>query len=65
MALNNAQKAWDDAKAKTEVIRAQTFQLYANLLSDKVCKPWDKTVKAQTNTVPQEDLKGEVHQSQG
>ena len=32
MALNNAQKAWDDAEAMTDVIGAQIFQLYANLL---------------------------------
>ena len=65
MALNNARMAWDDAEAKTDVIGAQIFQLYANPLLDKACQPLDKIVKAQTNTVPWEDLKGEVHQSKG
>ena len=65
MALDNAQKAWDDAEAMTDVIGAQIFELYANLCLDEACQPWDKIVKAQTNTVPWEDLKGKVHQSKG
>ena len=39
MALDNAPKAWDDAEAKTDVIGAQTFQLYANLLLTKLTSP--------------------------
>ena len=65
MALDNVQIAWDDAEAKTDVIKAQIFQLYANLLLDKAHQPWDKMVKTQTDTVAWDDLKGEVHQSKG
>ena len=65
MALDNAWKVLDDAEAKTDDIGAQIFQLYANPLLDKTCQPLDKFVKAQTNTVSWEDLKGEVHRSKG
>ena len=39
MALNNAQKVWGGAEAKTDVIRAQIFQLYPNLLPNKAPQP--------------------------
>ena len=61
MALDIAHKMWDGEEAKTNEI----FQHYANLLSDKACQPWDKIVKAMTNTVPWEDVKGKVNQSKG
>ncbi len=40
----------------------QIFQLYGNLLTDEDCQPWDKIVKVKTNTIPWEDLRGEVHE---
>ena len=63
MAPDNAWKAWDGAEAKTDVIVAHIFKLYANLLLDEARQPWDKIMKAQTDTIPWDDLKGEVHQS--
>ncbi len=39
----------------------QIFLLYKNLSTDEARKPWEKTVKAQTDTTPWEDLCGEVH----
>ena len=39
----------------------QIFQLYGNLLTDEARQPWEKIVKAQTDTIPWEDLRGEVH----
>jgi hypothetical protein len=44
--------ALNDSKARNDTIRVQIFQLYANLLMDEVCQPWDRLVKAQTNTAP-------------
>ena len=44
------------------MLGAQIFQLYGNLLTDEACQPWEKIVKAQTDTIPQEDLRGEVHE---
>ena len=38
------------------------FQLYGNLLTDEVHQPWEKIVKARTDTIPWEDLHGEVHE---
>ena len=43
------------------MLRAQIFQLYGNLLTDEARQPWEKIVKAQTDTIPWEDLCGEVH----
>ena len=40
--LNNAWKAWDKAETKARVVGAKIFQLYANLLSDESCQPWDR-----------------------
>ena len=40
----------------------QIFQLYGNLLTDEACQPWEKIVKVQTDTIPREDLRGEVHE---
>ena len=45
-----------------EVVGMQIFQLYGNLLTDEVRQPWEKIVKAQINTTPWEDLRGEVHE---
>ena len=44
------------------MIGAQIFQLYGNLYTDEARQPWEKIVKAQTDTIPQEDLRGEVHE---
>ena len=44
------------------MLGAQIFQLYENLLTDEARQPWEKIVKVQTNTIPQEDLRGEVHE---
>jgi len=54
-----------EARAKAEVIGTHIFQLYANLLSDESCQPWDKIVKAQMESAPQEDLKGELYSKKG
>ena len=43
------------------MVGVQIFQLYGNLLTDEACQPWEKIVKAQTDTIPREDLRGEVH----
>ena len=42
------------------VLGAQIFQLYGNLLTDEARQPWEKIVKAQTDTTPWEDLHCEV-----
>jgi hypothetical protein len=52
---------WKEAGSKAEVIRTQIFQIHANLLSNESHQPWDKIVKAQTETAPGIELKGEVH----
>ena len=44
------------------MLGVQIFQLYANLLTDEARQPWEKIVKAQTDTIPWEDLPGEVHE---
>ncbi len=44
------------------MLRVQIFQLYGNLLTDEARQPWEKIVKVQTNTIPWEDLRGEVHE---
>jgi len=55
-ALDRVPSTWEKAGAKA-IIRTQIFQLYANLLSNEACQPWDKIVKAQTKNAPREDLK--------
>jgi hypothetical protein len=35
------------------VIGVQIFPLYAKLLSDKSCQPWEKIVKTQTKIAPE------------
>ncbi len=45
------------------MLGTQIFQLYGNLLTDEARQPWEKIVKAQTNTIPWEDLCGEVHEN--
>ena len=44
------------------MLGAQIFQLYGNLLTDEARQPWEKIVKAQTDTIPREDPCGEVHE---
>ena len=44
------------------MLGVQIFQLYGNLLTDEAHQPWEKIVKAQTDTIPREDLRGEVHE---
>ena len=61
-ALNNTQKAWNEAQEQVDMLGAQIFQLYGNLLTDEARQPWKKIVKAQTDTIPREDLHGEVHE---
>ena len=45
-----------------DTLGVQIFQLYGNLLTDEARQPWEKIVKAQTDTIPREDLRGEVHE---
>ncbi len=45
-----------------DVLCTQIFHLSGNLLTDDACQPWEKIVKVQTNTIPWEDLCGEVHE---
>ena len=40
----------------------QIFQLYGNLLTNEAGQPQEKIVKVQTDTIPWEDLCGEVHE---
>ena len=47
---------------RADVLGTQIFQLYGNILTDEACQPWEKIVKAQTDTIPWEDLRGEVHE---
>ncbi len=44
------------------MLGAQIFQLYGYLLTDEARQPWEKIVKAQTDTIPREHLHGEVHE---
>ncbi len=44
------------------MLGARIFQLYGNLLTDEARQPWEKIVKAQTDTIPREDLRGEMHE---
>lgn len=50
--LNKARKAWDEGETKAKVMGVHIFQLHPNLLSNKSCQPWEKIVKAQTETAP-------------
>ena len=43
------------------MLGAQIFQLYGNTLTDEARQPWEKIVNVQTNTIPWEDICGEVH----
>ncbi len=47
---------------QVDMLGTQIFQLYVNLLTDEAPQPWEKIVKVQTNTISQEDLRGEVHE---
>ena len=40
----------------------QIFHLYGNLLTDEACQSWENIVKAHTDTIPWEDLHGDVHE---
>ena len=44
------------------MLGVQIFQLYGNLFTDEAHQPWEKIVKVQTDTIPREDLRGEVHE---
>ncbi len=44
------------------MLGTQIFQLYGNFPTDGAHQPWEKIVKAQTDTIPREDLCGEVHE---
>jgi len=59
--LDKARKERNEAQDRADVIGMQIFQLYGNLLTDEARQPWEKIVKAQTDTIPWEDLRGEVH----
>ena len=61
-ALEVARKARNEAQERADMLGAQIFQLYGNLLTDEARQPWEKIVKAQTDTIPREDLRGEVHE---
>ena len=41
--------------------RAKSFELYANLLSDKARQPWEKILKGQVMQAPWEDVVGVPH----
>jgi hypothetical protein len=60
--VDQARKARNEAQARADVLGAQIFQLYGNLLTDEARQPWEKIVKDQTDTVPWEDLRGGVHE---
>ena len=64
-ALEVARKARNEAQERADMLGTQIFQLYGNLLTDKAWQPWEKIVKAQANTIPREDLRGEVHEGEG
>ena len=52
-ALGKAQKERNNkAQNQVDVLGMLIFQLYGNLLTYEVCQPWEKIVKAQTNTIP-------------
>ena len=61
-ALEVAQKARSKAQERADMLGTQIFQLHVNLLTDEARQPWEKIVKAQANTIPREDLRGEVHE---
>ncbi len=60
--VDKARKARNEVQARADVLGAQIFQLYGNLLTDEARQPWKKIVKEQTDTFPWEDLRGEVHE---
>ena len=51
-ALDVSQKARNEVQEQADVLGVQIFQLYGNLLTDEACQPWEKIVKAQTDTIP-------------
>ena len=61
-ALKVARKARNEAQERADMLGAQIFQLYGNLLMDEACQSWEKIVKAHTDTIPRKDLCGEVHE---
>ena len=61
-ALEGARKARPKVQELVNKLGMQIFQLYGNLLIDKACQPWEKILKARTDTIPWEDLHGEVHE---
>ena len=59
IALEAAKKACEEALKKVEEAKqvvatagAKPFELYANLLADKACQPWEKILKAQVMQAP-------------
>ena len=61
-ALELARKARNKAQERADMLGVQIFQLYGNLFTDEAHQPWEKIVKVQTDTIPREDLHGEVHE---
>ncbi len=61
-ALEVTQKARKEAQERADMLGVQIFLLYGNLLTYEAHQPWEKIVKMQTNTIPQEDLHGEVYE---
>ena len=61
-ALNEARKDRNEAQERSDMLGVQIFHLYGNLLTDEAHQPWEKIVKAQTDTIPWKDLRGEVHE---
>jgi hypothetical protein len=51
-ALGKARKERNKAQDQVDVLGMLIFQLYGNLLTDEVRQPWEKIVKAQTDTIP-------------
>ena len=68
IALGAAKKACKEAQKKVEeaaqvvaTAGAKPFELYANLLADEACQPWEKILKAQVMQAPWEDVFGVPH----
>ena len=51
-ALDVARKARNEVQERADMLGVQIFQLYGNLLTDEAHQPWEKIVKAQTDTIP-------------
>ena len=51
-ALNQARKARNKAQERADMLSMQIFQLYGNQLTHEACKPWEKIMKVQTDTIP-------------